>query len=131
MRMFQLARVAAEAESVRLKARVQRMVGSAIMGVIALIFLLCALGFGHLALWGLLRDQAMLSAPAAAGILAGGDLLVALALAWRAAKAPPSTEEIEARLVRQRALDGLTSSAATSTAVATTLLSLWRGAKRR
>lgn len=130
MRIFQLARVAAEAESVRIKARIHRMVGSLIIGLIALIFLLCALGFGHLALWGVLREHAMLSPAAAAGILAGGDLAIAAILAWRAAKSPPTPEEIEARRVRQRAVDGITSSATTSTAVVTTLLTLWRARKR-
>lgn len=131
MRIFQLARVAAEAESLRVQARLQRLVTSLALGLIALIFLLCAFGFTHLGLWGLLRNQAGLSPQASAGILAVVDLAIAVALALRAVKAPPSRQEIDARVVRQRALDGMTSNAAMSTALLTTLLAVWRGRRRR
>ena len=55
MRPFRLACIAAEAESVRLRRMVGRIVVRATLLVVALLFLLGAIAFVHLAAWYWLR----------------------------------------------------------------------------
>lgn len=55
LRPLRLARIAAEAEGLRLRYVAQRTATRGIVGVIALIFVLAALGFFHIALWFWLR----------------------------------------------------------------------------
>ena len=71
MRSVQLARIAAEAEGVRLRRLVRRIVLRAVFGVIALVFLLGAIVFAHLVVWYWLREGLGQSLPAAAGIFGG------------------------------------------------------------
>jgi hypothetical protein len=107
MRPFRLARIAAEAEGVRLRALVSRIITRAILGVIALLFVLGAIVFAHLAAWYWVRtglDQTFLGAT---GILGGGDLLVAVILAFLATRSAPSRVEVEALAVRRKALEGI------------------------
>jgi hypothetical protein len=104
MRPFRLARVAAEAEGVRLRGLASRIVTRAILGVVALLFALGAIVFAHVAAWYWLRtglDQTFL---AAAGILGGGDLLVAVILGFAATRSAPSRVELEALDVRRKAI---------------------------
>ena len=76
LRPLRLARIAAEAEGLRLRYVAQRTVTRGIVGLIALIFLLGALGFFHAAFWFWLRRH--FESPATSLIVAGGDLLIAL-----------------------------------------------------
>jgi hypothetical protein len=111
MRVVQLAQVAARAEAVRVRAMLRRVMGNAVIGVIALLFLFSALGFGHLAVWHALREGLGWSNAVTAAVVAGGDLVLAGLLAMGAARSTPSRVETEALAVRQRATDGIAASA--------------------
>jgi hypothetical protein len=107
VRVVRLARVAADAERVRLRGMLTRIVTRAILGVIALMFVLGAIVFAHLAVWYWLRigqDQTFL---AATGILGGGDLLAAIILGILAARSSPGRIEREALDVRRKAIQGI------------------------
>ena len=116
MRILRLARVAAEAEGLRLRCAAQRTVTRAVLGAIAFAFFLAALVFLHIALWYWLRQS--LDRPAAALIIGGGELVLAAILGLLAARF-----EAEALAVRRRALESATSGLAIS-ALATQLLPL-------
>jgi hypothetical protein len=107
MRPIRLARIAAEAEGVRLRGMMARIVTRAIFAVIALFFILGAVTFGHIAAWFEIRVALDLSYLATAGILGGADLLVAIILLFLASRSTPSRVEIEAREVRRQALAGI------------------------
>ena len=121
MRALRLARIAAEAEGLRLRYALQRAVARAVLGLIALGFLFGALVFCHIAVWYWLRMS--FDRPAAALIVAGAELFVALILALLATRSSPGRIEAEALAVRRRALESATSSLAFS-ALLTQLLSL-------
>ena len=121
MRTLRLARVAAEAEGLRLRCAAQRTVTRAVLGTIAFAFVLAALVFLHLALWYWLRQS--LDRPAAALIIGGGELVLAAILGLLAARSSPGRIEAEALAVRRRALESATSGLAIS-ALATQLLPL-------
>lgn len=86
---------------------VRRAVTRAILGLIALCFVLGALIFAHLAAWYWLREALDLTFPAAAGILGGVDLLVAVVLGLLAMRSSPSRVEVEALDVRRKAIQGI------------------------
>lgn len=112
MRALRLARIAAEAEGLRLRHRTRRAVMRGMLMLIALGFLLGAVIFCHIAAWFWLRFY---WAPlGCALILAGADLVLAALLALLAARSSPSRIEIEALAVRQRAMDNITSTLALS-----------------
>ncbi|HME24045.1 MAG TPA: phage holin family protein [Acetobacteraceae bacterium] len=115
MRSLRLARIAAEAESVRLRYSARRAAVRAVLGLVALGFLFGALVFCQIAAWYWLR--ASWDRPAAALILAGGELVLAAILALLAARSSPGRVELEALAVRRRALEGATSGLAFSTLV--------------
>ena len=121
MRALRLARIAAEAEGLRLRHSAQRTVVRAILGLIALGLLFGALVFCQIAAWYWLRVS--WDRPAAALILAGAELVLAAILALLAARSSPGRIEIEALAVRRRALESATSSLAFS-ALLTQLLPL-------
>lgn len=121
MRSLRLARIAAEAEGLRLRYTAQRTVNRVIMGVLALAFLLGAVIFGHIALWYWLRQW--FDRPAAALIIAGGELVLAAILGLLAARSSPGRIEAEALALRRRALENATSGFAVS-ALLTQLLPL-------
>jgi hypothetical protein len=104
MRAFRLACIAAEAEGVRLRGFVSRIVVRAILLMVALLFLLGAIVFVHLAAWYWLRAGLNQSFPAATGILGGADLVVAIILAFAATRSSPSRVELEALEVRRKAI---------------------------
>src|SRR3954453_17818199 len=112
LKPLRLARIAAEAEGVRLRHVAQRTVTRIIVGVIALIFLMAALGFFHVAFWFWLRRT--FESSAASLIIAGGDLLIAVIFGLLAARSSPGRLETEALEVRRRALENATSSLAYS-----------------
>jgi hypothetical protein len=107
MRPIRLARIAAEAEGVRLRGMMARIVTRAIFAVIALFFILGAVTFGHIAAWYEIRVALDQSYLATAGILGGADLLLAIILLFLASRSTPSRVEIEAREVRRQALAGI------------------------
>jgi hypothetical protein len=130
MRPIRLARIAAEAEGVRLRGMMTRIVTRAILAVVALVFVIGALVFGHVAAWYELRVGLDLSYLATAGILGGADLLVALILLLLASRSSPSRVEIEAREVRRRAIEGI-GSALTLTQLVLPVFRIVSGMRRR
>jgi hypothetical protein len=107
VRVVRLARIAADAERVRLRGMLTRIVTGAILGVIALMFVLDAIVFAHLAAWYWLRTGQGQTFLAATGILGGGDLLVAIILGILASRSTPSRIEREALDVRRKAIQGI------------------------
>ena len=107
MRPFRLARIAAEAEGVRLRGMATRIATRAIFGVTALFFVLGAVVFGHIAVWYEVRTALEQSYLATAGILGGADLLVAIILGFLATRSTPSRVEVEALDVRRKAIEGI------------------------
>ena len=112
MRTFRLARVAADAELLRLRLRAGRAAVRAILALAALGFLAGAAVFCHIALWYWLRHY--FEPPQSALILAGIDVVLAVILALLAARSTPSRTELEALDVRPRAVEGITASLAFS-----------------
>lgn len=98
--------------------------------VIALLFILGALTFAHIAAWYEIRIALEQGPLATAGILGGVDLLVGIILLVLASRSAPSRVETEALEVRRRALEGLTS-ALSLTQLALPLLRLVSSARRR
>jgi hypothetical protein len=115
MRTLRLARIAAEAEGLRLRRQAQRMVVRAVFGVIALMFLAWAVAFAHVAVWFALRVNGDVAPWAAALIIAGADAAIALFLLLIAALSSPGRVEQEALEVRRRALENATSGFALAT----------------
>jgi hypothetical protein len=109
MNPVRLARVAAEAESLRLRAMVARLVRRLIFAALALVFVAALLACLHVIGWYALRASAGLSFYAASGIVAGVDLVCAAGLLFLASQSKPSFAEREAAEVRQRALEGMRS----------------------
>ena len=103
MRSLRLARIAAEAEGLRLRHATQRNVVRAILGLVALGFLFVALAFCQVAMWYWLRTS--FDRPPAALIQAGGNLVLAAILALFAAKSSPGRIEAEALAIRRRAIE--------------------------
>jgi hypothetical protein len=131
MRPVRLARIAAEAEGVRLRGMMARIVTRAIFAVIALFFILGAVTFGHIAAWYEIRTALNQSYLATAGILGGADLLLAIILLFLASRSSPSRVEIEAREVRRKALAGLGSALSLTQLALPLLLRIMNGARRR
>jgi hypothetical protein len=129
MRPFRLARIAAEAEGVRLRGMAARIATRAAFAIVALVFLAGALVFLHLAAWYELRTAMDLSYLASAASLGGADLLLAIVLLALASRSAPSRVEIEALEVRRKAVEGI-GSALSITALLLPLLriasSFWR-----
>lgn len=121
MRSLRLARIAAEAEGLRLRYTARRTAVRAILGLAALALTLGAVAFGHVALWYWLRRS--FEPPSVALIIAGGELGLALILGLIAARSSPGRIEAEALAVRRRALENATSGLAVS-ALLTQLLPL-------
>lgn len=130
MRPFRLARIAAEAEGVRLRGMATRIVTRIIFAVIALFFALGAVVFAHVAAWYGIRiglDQSYL---AASEILGGVDLVLAILLGFLASRSSPSRVEVEALDVRRKAIEGI-GSALSLTQIVLPLLRLLSGMRRR
>ena len=107
MRPFRLVRIAAEAEGVRLRGMAARIVTRAVLGLIALLFVVGAIVFAHLAAWYWLRTAIGQPFLAATGILGGADLLLAIALGFLASRSVPSRVEVEALDVRRKAVEAI------------------------
>ena len=107
MRPIRLARIAAEAEGVRLRGLATRIATRAVMAVVALLFVIGAIVFAHVAAWYEIRialDQTFL---VTTGIMGGTDLLIAIVLGLLAGRSRPSRVEREALDVRRQAIQGL------------------------
>jgi len=109
MRTLRLARIAAEAEGMRLRLQARRTALRMATGLIGLIFLGWALAFAHVAVWYWLREGTDWAEPGTALAVAGGDLVIAACLVLLAARSVPGRAERDALQVRQRALDGASS----------------------
>ena len=109
MRPDKLARIAAEAEILRLRRMATRIGTRAAFAVVALMFVIGALVLGHLAIWYLVRIDLNQPVLIATAILGGGDLLIAVVLGILAGRSSPSRAEREALKVRRDALAGLRS----------------------
>ncbi len=107
MRPFRLARIAVEAEGVRLRGMAARIATRAAFAIVAMVFLAGALVFAHLAAWYVLRTALDLSYLATAATLGGADLLLAIVLLVLASRSAPSRVEIDALEVRRRAIEGI------------------------
>jgi hypothetical protein len=121
MRTLRLARIAAEAEGLRLRRQARRTAVRVVVGLIGLMFLAAALMFAHIAAWYWLRTAAGWAEPGTAMALAGADLVVAAFLALLAARSSPGRIELEALQVRRRALESASSSFALATVMAPAL----------
>ncbi len=102
MRTLRLARVAAEAERLRLRRTVRRTAVRAALGVVAVVFVLIAVLLGHLAAW--LALVRALPPIGAALILAAADIIIAAVLAVFASRGVPDKLAVESRLIRDQAL---------------------------
>jgi hypothetical protein len=122
MRALRLARVAAEAEGLRLRERMRRTAMRTAFGIVAMGFLAGAVVFAHVAAWFWLRiaweDRY------AALIVAGGDLVLAILLGLLASRSSPSRVELDSLAVRRRAIESVGSTLAFS-ALAMQLLRLF------
>jgi hypothetical protein len=103
MRSLRLARIAAEAEGLRLRRSAQRNVLRAIFVIVALGFFAGAVLFAHVAAWFWLRLS--WEARHAALIVAGADLVLAVLIAVVASRSSPGRVEREALAVRRRAIE--------------------------
>jgi hypothetical protein len=122
MRTLRLARVAAEAEGLRIRLMLQRTVRQAVLGIVALVLLILALGFAHIAIWYALRLGAGWTPPVTGAVMCGGDLVLAGILGAFAARSRPGTAEREALTVRRHALTTATGSALRSDLLTRVLL---------
>jgi len=100
---LRLLRVAFEAECLRQKHHMRRMVGRAVLGSFALALALIAVVFLHAAAWYWLA--ASMAGQYVALIFAGTDLLAALILVVLVLRSRPGLVEMEALAVRRLALD--------------------------
>lgn len=112
MRTFRLARIAAEAEGLRLRQRAQRTAVRVAFGMVAMAFLIGAVIFVHIAAWFWIRVS--WEHQNAALILAGADFVLAMVLAFLASRSAPGRVELEALAVRQRAVESAVGSIAVS-----------------
>jgi hypothetical protein len=130
MHPIRLARIAAEAEGVRLRGMMTRMVTRVILAVIALFFVLGAVVFAHVAAWYEVRTDLQQTYLATAGILGGSDLLLAIILGFLASRSSPSRTEVEALDVRRKAIAGI-GSAMSLTQMVIPAIRLLSGYQRR
>jgi hypothetical protein len=101
MRTLRLAKVAAQAEGLRLRTMAERQARRAAFGVVSFVFLISFLVAAHIAI-GLALVPAFTPLDAVM-IVGGGDLAIALALGLLAAFSTPGKIERSALEVRQRA----------------------------
>lgn len=119
MRPLRLARIAAEAEGIRLRSRARRVMVRVALTILALGLLLGAAVLCHIAAWFWLRQR--WEPQVVALVLAGVDAVLAFLLLLLAARSTDSRVELEALAVRQRAVESIAGTFAMS-ALATQLL---------
>ncbi len=133
MRPVRFAQIAAQAEGVRLKRRVRRIVVQIVLAIMAVPFLLACLGFLEVAFWSYVARHFQ---PEEAALLAlGGNLLVVVLLLGMALmRGTEDRVSLEALEVRRRALDSAQRSLTMATLmgpVTSFLLSQLRRPRRR
>ena len=101
MRSISLARVVAEAETLRLKRMVRRLAISAGLAVVALLFVLAALAACHFAIYLALAPSH--GEVASALYVLAGDVIIAIAVGAFVVMNGPGRIEKEALVVRQQA----------------------------
>lgn len=121
MRSLRLARIAAEAEALRLRRMVQRTVTRLTLGLVALFFLCFAVSMFHVGVWFWLRGPIGWEPQTAGLAMAGFDFAIAVVLALIAALSGPGRVEREALDVRRRAWESALSGLALSAILAPTL----------
>lgn len=114
VRVLRLARIAAEAEGLRLRRQARRAAIRGVLGLIALVWLAAAAVFAHIAVWNWLAASLHWTPLGTAWIMAGGDAGIAIVLCLIAALLGPGKVEKEALAVRARAVDAATNSLAVS-----------------
>jgi len=102
MRTLSLAKVAAQAEMLRLRRQGRRTAFRAAYGLVATIFIIAALAALHVALALWLATQ--FTPITAVLIVAGGDVVIAVVLGLMAARDTPDRIEREAQEVKEKAL---------------------------
>jgi len=110
MRTLRLARIAAEAEGLRLRRMAQRTVIRLAIALVALFFLFCAFAIFHVGVWFLLRNDLGWETQTAGLSMAGFDFFIALVLILVAALSGPGRVEREARDVRRQAWESASNS---------------------
>jgi uncharacterized membrane-anchored protein YhcB (DUF1043 family) len=116
MRTLRLARIAAQAEGLVLRRHVRRRAIQAVLGLIALIFLVSALAVAHLAGW--LALVRVVRPVYAALIVLGVDVVLGVIFGLLAMRSTPDRIEREAILVRDQAKQQLAIAAATASTFA-------------
>ena len=113
MRTLRLARIAAEAEGLRLRQLARRKAVQGAMVAVAVVFVICALAVAHFCGWlALVKVVAPLSA---ALIVLGVDLVLALIFGLLGMRSSPNRVERDAILVREQAKQQLAIATATAT----------------
>jgi hypothetical protein len=102
LRPLSLATVAVRAEAIRSRHWAKRLASKIAYGVAAMLVLLAAIFWLHVALWYWLRGA--FNHQEAALIIGGGDVVLAAILGGLAARSTPSRIETEAGQVRDTAL---------------------------
>lgn len=128
MQSINLIRIAAEAESLRLRAMVARQGRRVAFGFIALVFLLGVLILAEILLWQILTWY--VASVSATSILLGLNLLIVAACGGMAVWSAPNAIERDALRVRQEALNGARK-AATVSAIVPLAGTLFRRRQRR
>lgn len=106
MRPIRLAQIAAQAERVRLRRRVRRIVMQIVLAILALPFLLATLGFLEAAFWNYVARH--FQPEEAALLVCGGNLLVAVVLLGLAMmRGSEDRISLEALEIRRRALENV------------------------
>ena len=110
MRPLRLARIAAEAEGLRLRRMAQRTAIRLVLLLIACFWLFCAVAILHVGVWFLLRNDLGWETQTTGLAMAGFDFAIAMVLLILAALSSPGRTEREAREVRDRAWENASSS---------------------
>jgi type IV secretory pathway VirB2 component (pilin) len=119
MRTVSLAKVAAQAELLRVRRRGRRTVHRAAYGAVAAVFAIAALAGAHVAIVLALTPRFQLLG--AVLIVGGGDLVIAVVLGLLAARDAPDAIERQAHEIRQTALGQLGETLALTTVIAPAL----------
>jgi hypothetical protein len=116
VRTLSLARIAAQAEGLVLRRHARRIVVQAVLGTVAVIFVVCALALAHFAGW--LALVSVVAPVYAALIVLGVDIVIAAIFGLLATRSSPDRIEREAILVRDQAKQQLAIAAATASTLA-------------
>ncbi len=117
IRPLRLARIAAEAEGLRLRQMARRRVVQVVIGAVAVVFVICALAVAHFAGW-LALVKVIPDPLYAALILLAIDVVIAGILGFLASRSSPNRVEQEAIRVRDQAKQQLAITTATAGAFA-------------